>query len=687
MEAAPSGRALLSVLLVLSLVTPAVVSGAGGPDGVAGGESGPVLDVGLQPNNSTEQPQHRNPDEVSQNGDLGAVEGWLSRELAGSLRESTVQISQGEYERARGLVGDQYNDYLSQYVDVAGQTNSEDDDRVAQRLQDAQEEQREYANTSSEYQETYEAYQEAKQNGNEERARELARELDRLSNQLSATSQNLTAEYEGLGNATGEDFTDAQQQIENVTTNVSEETEQIRQAEFTQTTLSVEANASTVAFDDPMLVTGQLRAAENRSLPETVTLQIGTRNRTVSLDETGRFETRYRPVNVEANASSVSVRYVPGESSAFLASIDTVPVTIEAVTPTVQLESVPESVRYNETVVVSGTVTVDGTPVPGTQVVFSLGGRTIQTRTDSSGTFTVSRRVDAGIESGEQSMTVQAGSDGLAVGLSTREAMLTVAETDTQLSLSVTPDQDVVQVAGKLDTVEGDPLANQTVVVRMNETTVATLETGTEGRYRETLELPSGSAGSVIVSAAFDGQGTNLASTDMERTISLGSTEGGFPVLLIGGVTVVVLALGGVGFVIVRRGLVTQTEVSPEPVHTDDTESTAVSGDFDPARDASALLAALPDRADQYDDPDGVAIDAYLSIREYLPRVVDVSATATHDEFRKTVTEAMPDLDRELIIVVGGFEIAAFASEGLSNEDATRIIESAETILGRFDEN
>jgi len=73
MVSAVTGRALLSLLLLLSLGTAPVAVATALPEaGPSGGGDQSVGSVQLAPNNTT-TPQHRNPDTVGENGDTDAL--------------------------------------------------------------------------------------------------------------------------------------------------------------------------------------------------------------------------------------------------------------------------------------------------------------------------------------------------------------------------------------------------------------------------------------------------------------------------------------------------------------------------------------------------------------------------------------------------------------------------------------
>jgi len=87
-----------------------------------GGASGGAVAQATETPTENGTVQHERPEAAGESGDLQALQRWLDGRLSGQLESSTVALSEGEYERARAMLGDDYDERLDQYVDVAGET-------------------------------------------------------------------------------------------------------------------------------------------------------------------------------------------------------------------------------------------------------------------------------------------------------------------------------------------------------------------------------------------------------------------------------------------------------------------------------------------------------------------------------------------------------------------------------------
>ncbi|WP_435349124.1 hypothetical protein [Haloarchaeobius sp. HRN-SO-5] len=699
MGCAVTSRVLLSALVLLSLVAaPVAVAGSSLDAGDAATEPS-VVEGQLQPNNTTTTPQHRNPDEVSEDGDLDELQGWLAGRLGGSLRESAVQISQGEYDRARSLVGEEYDGYLAQYVDVAGETRSSADDETGDQLGETQQTLQNYVNASEAFEETYDAYREAKRNGDQERARDLARELDNRSRTLSETSQELVGQYETLGNLTGQSFADSQAQIEDATENLTVQAQEVREEEFTRTRLSVTGDAQVVSFTGPVTLTGRLTPVDGSAPPDTAVLRVAGQRRTVDLGPDGDFSVQYRPVRLPTNATSLIVEYVPAASSPFFAATDTVPVTVESVTPTVAVDDPSQPVAFGDSVAVSGTVLVDGEPVPDAPVVLSVDGTPLgQAQTDADGSVTVRSTLGAAVPAGEVDVSLRAGEAGLAVGPGTATGGMTVRESATTLSLSTDRSGGSVAVSGVLTTADGDAVPGQPVALTLNGTQVGTATTDDGGRYATSVELPQNMSGSPALVARFDGTGTNLASSSERLTLSgtlPGSGPGGSgggggggvgtPWLVVGGVVVVGVLLV-LALTVLDLGPSVSADRPAEDVVDYDRRDTIESDDDVVEPVPTPEYGPLVDRLDALTDdaaenPGGAVIRGYLDVRETVAPALDLPDTATHNEFYRAIVTERRDLKRPLGRLAGAFEVAVFADYSVNSSQAVTVLEGVRDVV------
>ena len=709
-------RSALSCLLALLLV--GSVLAVGPSVGVASPNTASAADVSTQPSVLAQQTTPTNnttvrqedPDSVGEDGDLEQVESQLARSLAGRLGDSSIQISEGQYDRARDLLGDDYDRDLGKYVDVAGETGSE---RTADRFEDASTQTQEYADAVESYRETREEYEAARANGNTERARELARELQEDADRVNRTASTLSETYETLENETGVDFSESIESIETTRTNVAEETEEIAQTEFTETQLTVSASETAVSFTDPLRLTGQLTTVNGPALADrSVTLRLGQQRQTVETDTDGRFSTQYRPTTLPTGEQSLTATYVPASDSLYAGSSTSLPVTVSAVTPTVEVTSATEQAAYNDSVVVSGRVTVDEIGTAAVPVTLSVDGvRLGSIETDSNGTFTVRGRLPATIQPGSQSLTVRVGQTGRAVSaVETREG-LTVEETATQLSLdaeAVSPE--TIELSGRLvaESSSDSGVSDAVVTVTQNGSAVGTVQTDGTGGFRMQLTPDALDGRTVAVQVAFGGDGTNLQSTTASTQVQLpavsedsGSmdtdslsgelSDSGVASVVrsaplpLGGAILGLVVLGAAGGLwLVRRR---RDDSGPTPTAGSDTSEATQTPDQTPsAKPTQSFISTAVDRLQANANDDAVQY-AYAAVRAGLDTETEQnggqSDTQTHWEFYETAASTLSADERSALqTLTEGFERATFTSGGVDSEDAERSVEIARSLAG-----
>jgi len=670
-----------------------------GADSAAATPDPPALqaDPDDEANNTTVQ--HRDPDAVGEDGDLGAVKGWLSNRMLSSLERSSIEITQGEYERGRALLGDEYDGFLSKYVDVAGDTDGSTDDETADALNDTRDTQREYAETVQEYEETYEAYQAAKANGNDARARALARELDSLATELEGLNRALAEDYETLGNLTGEDLSTVVERFDSRTANVTAQAAEVTAAELVETRLSVTANASTTSFGDPLGLTGRLEAAGDEPLPDAVTITVAGTRRTVELDDDGTFSVAYRPETTATGERDLRVTYVPDPESVFVASNATVPVTVEAATPTVSLAEATERAAFGETVRVAGSVAVDGTAVgAGVPVALVVDGERLgTTRTDADGSFAATATLPATIEPGDVDVVVRAGADGRAIAASDATTTLAVAESETTLSVSASERADGdAAVAGTLETADGTAVPGRTVAILVDGERVATARTDADGAFDTIADVP-GDADAVTVEATFDGAGTNLAPASARTELALdgagagddgGDGGDGGDVGDVGGVVerandgpLAAIAGGVVGLAVLAAAVVLWRRRGDDatPVASD-----PAPGGTESADDAPSLAERIEAGGDA--DASAVVRTAYAALRDAVADAASVPAAATHWEFYRAAVADRPGIEDDLRRVVEAYERAVFAERGVDDDAAGEARDAAVRVAAALDD-
>lgn len=626
-------------------------------------------------NNSTVQ--HERPDEASESGDSQQVSQWLERRLATQLEDSAVSISQGEYDQAKDVLGDDYSSRLNQYVSVAGETDTESDDSAAESYQEAQQNQSEYANATQEYRETYDRYQQARADGNTTAARQAARELERQSTRVQQLNSTLQREYETLTNQTGVDTGQARTTLRNTTTNVTAQQATVRAQTFVETNLTVRTNESAVAFDDPSMISGQIRLANGTALRNVSgRLIVADRSYRISTDSDGRFSVSYRPVLLPVNATSAPVQFLPANDSAYLGSTGTVPVNVTQVTPRLQATTEPTRGDYGDRLGTTVVATVDGRPVPSLPLRARLGGAGELGRTDGSGRVTLSPQVPVGLLTGDQSLRVLQPRTDTAVGPNATTTAVTITETATELTLTTSTEGEL-RIQGRLKAVDGVGIGGETIQLSIGGTN-RSVETNATGWYRTTVSNVSTGAdnGDITIIARFDGSGTNLRESRAETSVTIG-TRGGegdstMP-LVLGGVIFGVLVVGGVvGWSRWQGSAETGDATLTDPAETPQSTTTPDQSSQWLDRARSALAAGDDERA---------VVAAYGAVRRHLEREATLASTLTHREFIDAAAASLSDSDIDALSTVAtGYERTTFrgVTDGTTAEET---IEAAAEIV------
>ena len=671
-------RRWLAALVILLCVCQAVggigvVAGVDAGVGVASAQESPTA----TPTNNTTV-QQEDPDEVSEDGDSGAVRSYLAKKLAERLGESSIQISQGQYEQGQSALGSQYNDLLEQYVDVEGGTG---ESSGTESFREASENQQEFANATQRYNETYQEYREAKQNGNTTRARELARELDRLEQQVNASGQNVTRSYETVENTTGADLTNASTTVNETTQSVGEQQQEVVTETFVRTNLSVSVNRSPASFTEPASVLGTITLENGSALAnETVRVRVGERVSTVRTDASGSFSVTYQPIRAPTGEQTLSVAFLPADSSVYLGASSSVRLNVTATTAELSVVTDTSTVRFGDRFVVSGRAAVDGVVVPGAQVRVVVGGRTAGTVTTASdGTYRLATTLPATVPLGEADVTATVVPSDRAVRSESVTTTLEVQETETRLQLNTTAlSADRIETAGRLETVDGTPVSGRPVELRVNGTTVATIDTGPDGRFERTVSLPASVSGVAVVQAQYDEPSSNLAASSARRQVALGGSDTAEDVLpsvpvelLVGGGGALVSLLG-IGWLLRRDtdsgAAVPSSTGEPEPVLADTSE-----GGTD-MHEAGSLL--------EEGETEAAVRALYGAVRQRLG--TDTDRTATHWEFFASVAGRVDDETAGLVErLTEAYEQVVYSPADVDSGSVEELLREAERLDSR----
>lgn len=705
-------RALCCALLVCALLVPTSAVAATGI-AVGGGEAGAALAQEGASNNSSVQ--HRDPDAVREEGNAEELRRWLVGRMAERLGEGAVQLNEGEYDRARRLVGDQYSERLDQLVDVEGETET------TRTLRETRESQRETADSLQKYRETYEEYREARRNGNNERARELGRELERQSQRVNRNAGETNEGYDELGNRTGREFTEPQEAIENVSENVSETQAEVREDLFVETELTVSADGEAVSFTDPLAISGTVTTENDTAVADQpIRLRVGGRTLAAETDGAGRFEVDYRPVTLPANATNATVEFRPANESEYLSSSATLPVAVETVEPDVTVAREPSRVAYNETLTASGRVSADGVGAPAPVAVYVGDRRVARTNASANGTYSATARLPADVADGERTVRAVVDQDGRAIERTGATNAVTVASTPTDLSARAERGNATVRIAGRLTTAEGEGLAERTVRVERDGTALGSVTTNATGWYEATLSVPEAAAGETVeVTTTFPGTGTNLERASASAAVALpegwagaGSDTGApagpreigllewlsgvfngevddstalrqfvvaYPLPVASFVLgIVVLSAAGGYAVLTGRGLFgsddggsveertgTRPDDASEPTGTDDESARAVASLLERAREQVTGGAV-----------DAGIVTAYAAVRRGLTDRGGAGEGHTHWEFYRQSRDALDEESaRVLRELTEAYERAAFAPDSTSVDRARDLLE------------
>ncbi|SEV83843.1 hypothetical protein [Natrinema salifodinae] len=697
-------RALVRVVLVA-----AVLGGAVAPAATAA--TAPPADttverVALQDTGSpdaaadgNETARHRNPDTYAEDGDVEAVEAWLTDRMAAQLRDGAIDLQEGDYDRAAESIDEEYHDRLLQYAEIS------DDD--AAEFEEAGDRQEALTAAVREYWETKSEYEAAREAGDDERARELARDLERTAEEIEESSGSIRGTYDEIEAETDANLSESDAAIENVTEEVRAEQTVVREQEFEPTVLTLAPERSDISFREPLVAAGELRTADGEPIAnEEIALEIGNHTERVATDSAGGFTLEYRPTDEPLSTDELEVRYVPATQSTYLGDETNVSVSIDQVEPTVSLDesAASDEIAYGEEAAVSGDLTVDGVPVDGVPLAVTVDGQRIGSVNATAGTFDGTAPVPADVEDGDRDLGAQLPFEDRALASASDATTVTVRETESDLSLDATPaatDDREITVNGTLaagtdGTGDGDGdgsgggIAGEPVELRIDGTIVGTVTTAADGTFGDTVAVPNSvDGGDVTVAAVYDGSGSNLEPARTETVATIG--EAGPLSLapaqawLAGGVALL-LAIG-LGAWWYRRS----TASDPAPVGPPGDRGDAVSGRSDEDAIADEIaVEPLFERARLHlsnGRPDTAARVGYAAARRALASRVEDRRALTHWEFYRryrNADETTADLLRD---VTEGYERATFGRRDVSTDEATGVLEKARRLCGIDDES
>jgi len=690
----------------------AVPSGGQVSDVDAGGVVSQEDDV---TNNSSVQ--HERPDNVGESGDLAAVERWLSDDLSSRLSQSTLELSQGQYEQAQAALGDEYTDSLAKFVDVAGETDRGAGDSATtpsaqeqkETLNETRNAQAEFIATTQSFNDTYQAYQAAKAAGNESRARELARTLHKQGDRIQELAGELRVGYQATENITGVSLETALQRVNKTTENTTETSQTVVTTEFIQTHLTVSSSARHTSFTNPTTLHGNITIAANATIPPpngTITLEVGDRQLTTTVTDAGAFRVQYRPVTVPTGQQAIAIQYTPRSDSIYLGTETNTSLTVTATTPGVEMTVEQQSLRFGQPIGLNGRVTANGTGVPNVPLDVRVNETTIATvRTDATGSFMSQTPLPASVAAGNQTLTAKVAMSNQAISPARATQSISITQTETNLTLSGSRDSESVSVTGQLDTQDGIPVPGQPVRISINGTYQTTTQTTADGTYSASFTLPQqlGTSETVIVTAAYATAGTNLENTTAATRVNPpASSARTLPSFIPSYIQQNLWILVGVGVVLVGGGIFWWRRQPTQPAEptseNPDNQSIHTDQNADGANthagetDASALQPAI-DALETQNDPDRAVQHAFSTIRQTLADTMnpegkpDHQTPSTHWEFYHAYAETTPSDDGDLRELTTAYEQAKYAPANVTTDVAANALENATQLLNTLQES
>ena len=651
--------------------------------GVVGG----TLAVGAAEHDAdNETIRHEHPDEVRESGDLLEIQRWLADRMTRIHLDCAENLSAGEAAACDRLDG-RYSDYLEQYGSVERERTGNTDS--AETFGRIRANQTELAEAVTAFNETHEGYREARAAGDDERAGELARELRELSRRIEALGGNLNVQFRRMERGTGRDAGSARNSTNETVTVVRETVTTVETETFAATELTAETDDSTATFREPVTVRGRLTDETGSGLAgREVVLVIDDRPVTrAETDVDGSYEATYRPVTATTGPTSIAVRYEPSVSEEYAGSEASAAVEVEAVSPSVTMETDAERVAFGEPVRVEAGVSVDGIAVSSVPVALFVGEERIATgQTDENGSVVLEGSGPATVPDGDRVLTVVASESGRALRPSESSRSVTVEETTTSVWFRGERDNGSIVVTGVLWAPGPKRIAGQELSVRVDGELRTTVRTNGRGRYALRIPVDRSSAGRRKVTVVFEGEGTNLAPARETRRTSTeeGTLERARRVLTDG--PQAAAGAGGV-FLLALAGLFTRRyrresddgKLTTPPLNSTRGGTDGTGGGSDEPEPRPDPLETAWERLREGAPSEAVAV-SYGAVRETLGG--GGTDTRTHREFYRDVIEESTGSDSgALETLTETYERAAFAPSGVDEATAESAVKAAAECL------
>ncbi|WEL16713.1 Uncharacterized protein SVXHr_0533 [Halorhabdus sp. SVX81] len=455
---------------------------------------------------------HRNPTNVSGDGSPSAVKRWLAGSMARRLEGSAINLSQSNYQLASSVLGEGFGDDLDRYVNVAGDTDSPQDDQVARTFNETHQTQKQYTAQVSEFERLSAAYQAAREAGEIERARRLAKRLARLATAINETGRTLVGRYDALSNATGASLDDGRQAVLDTTNRTVADAQRVVDLSLVRTELRITSVSPTASYDEPLVITGRYVAANGTAVGDTaVALAAPGPGSQTTTAANGSFRLTHRPTDLETGVRNLTVTATPDDASVYLPATTSITADISSIEPRITFAAVFDRIAYDESRAVAVDVTVSDRPAGGVPVEITLDGTTLATgRTTESGTFQSTVGLPATVQNGTIELTAHAGAAGQALSEVSATRRVIVEPTPTTLSLD-TANGSVIRVQGRLTTVDGGSVPDQPLDLSVDGVVVETVRTNASGWFAASTDGNGVAIGdAVTVTAVYDQPTTNL---------------------------------------------------------------------------------------------------------------------------------------------------------------------------------
>lgn len=628
--------------------------------------------------------RHENPDEASEDDSTAALREALASRLGQRLEQSSVNLSEGQYEEAQAALGDEYTQLLSQYAEVSGGGDG-GGETTLESFEQARARQRTISEDASEFQRTYQAYREAKAAGNETRARELARELLVLRTDIQQNASELNNSYTELQNA-GVDTSTERDQLQTLTQNTSEVETQVTTTEFTSTQLSARTVDPNGSFVDPIEITGELRTVSGEPIRNnTITLTLSSQTQSVQTTDTGSFTLAYRPVTQPLDAKPVSVGYIPSPTSLYLGANASVNVSLSQTTATVQFQETSETAGYGDRIITRGSVSVNETPVEDLPLTVRIGNETLTTgRTATNGTFSLERRLDDSPTAGSHQLTVTSPQQNRSITVTSADTTIDIIRYKPLLTATISPrGTESVVLSGRLSGPTNRSVPNESLTVQAGNETITEVSTDANGTYEHSIARSNLPANASMLTVRYAAAESNLETVSATAMLpGRASTDGGLVAALQQPLPVIVLvgallSLSGGGLYLYRQRQAPQPpSEDPEQPGTDPSAETSnYDIDTDPGPSLSAAQAAL-DR----NDGDTAIITAYTAIRTQIAEQYSMPTQSTHWQFYDAAADHDLPVRDELKKLTAQYEQARYGPDHVTAATAQETVATASNI-------